>query len=545
MPARRPLSRLIACLCAIASVLAPNAALAAKVAVVSRAVGPGSDKAAALVGYYLRQQLTAEGTDEVVDLTQVLGNLERDKVLRRFSLAEGLFQKAREAFATLELDAADEALRGCIARYERHAGYVRDYKKVAEALMLLGAVRVLRGDERSGASLFEQAITVYPQIEPDPRIFNPAMRLQFSQTAERLGSRAKGTLSLSSSPGAAPVFVDGKFVGVTPVVVENVLEGRHYVRVEREGYRPWGKVMNVAAGSETDDNALLGPALHYDELEATTDKAVRALSADADQARAPTAQAVIDLVQADALLLTAVRLDGERVRVTAEKVANHERRPIKPSEHVFAYESRIETYEREVAVMLHNADLAPAASAVTSANAGPGAGTGAGGTAGVRTGGAKGSRRGRDELDKQLVATPTTPGRRSLTAKRVVAGGLTGLGGVSVVVGAVEYILAKRTHDAWARTPQSRLDASGKHLQQDVLSARGRNQALAGDILVGAGAVGVIAGILTWSLWHPDVTLDEVERPAPNRHAERAGLDLQLDVLPLAHGAMFAPSVHF
>jgi len=57
-----------------------------------------------------------------------------------------------------------------------------------------------------------------------------------------------GALDVESRPAGAQVFVDGKAVGVTPLVLSNVAPGEHDVRLEESGYRSWSSNVRVVAG---------------------------------------------------------------------------------------------------------------------------------------------------------------------------------------------------------------------------------------------------------------------------------------------------------
>jgi len=51
--------------------------------------------------------------------------------------------------------------------------------------------------------------------------------------------RAAGALAVDSRPTGARVFLDGKPIGTTPLMVPSVPAGDHAVRLELDGYRPW------------------------------------------------------------------------------------------------------------------------------------------------------------------------------------------------------------------------------------------------------------------------------------------------------------------
>ena len=54
-------------------------------------------------------------------------------------------------------------------------------------------------------------------------------------------------LSLDAAPWGT-VYVDGRSVGATPVVELPLAAGAHHVRVEREGYAPYERVIDAAPG---------------------------------------------------------------------------------------------------------------------------------------------------------------------------------------------------------------------------------------------------------------------------------------------------------
>jgi len=62
------------------------------------------------------------------------------------------------------------------------------------------------------------------------------------------GAESPGTLSIASDPAGAVVYVDGLFVGRTPVAVKELAPGDHRVRLIKDGYLENGRVVNVAAG---------------------------------------------------------------------------------------------------------------------------------------------------------------------------------------------------------------------------------------------------------------------------------------------------------
>ncbi|HUR32267.1 MAG TPA: PEGA domain-containing protein [Vicinamibacterales bacterium] len=60
--------------------------------------------------------------------------------------------------------------------------------------------------------------------------------------------RSSGSLMVDSRPAGARVFVDGRLVGTTPLLLDAIAVGDHGVRLELDGFNPWTATTNVAGG---------------------------------------------------------------------------------------------------------------------------------------------------------------------------------------------------------------------------------------------------------------------------------------------------------
>ncbi len=56
---------------------------------------------------------------------------------------------------------------------------------------------------------------------------------------------------VDSRPAGASVFVDGKMVGTTPLLLDAVTAGEHSVRLELNGFRAWTSGATVTGGERT------------------------------------------------------------------------------------------------------------------------------------------------------------------------------------------------------------------------------------------------------------------------------------------------------
>ena len=60
-----------------------------------------------------------------------------------------------------------------------------------------------------------------------------------------------GSLVVNSLPSGARVFVNGRSVGETPLVLRDQPAGSRAIRVALDGYEPWSSAVQVIADSET------------------------------------------------------------------------------------------------------------------------------------------------------------------------------------------------------------------------------------------------------------------------------------------------------
>ena len=118
-------------------------------------------------------------------------------------------------------------------------------------------VRVIRDgylpEERSVAVTRSQpAPSLLVPLEPRrPAAERPA------QSAS-LGDRPyTGMLVVESLPPGASVYLDNKPVGRTPLTLNGVTAGEHVVRLERDGYRRWGRSIRVVTAERNRVTASL------------------------------------------------------------------------------------------------------------------------------------------------------------------------------------------------------------------------------------------------------------------------------------------------
>ena len=122
---------------------------------------------------------------------------------------------------------------------------------------------VVRADEP------QQASTAVPQPAIDRAATDPVLVRAAVPTLTPIAAssrspaarvtRFSGTLALHSKPSGARVSINGKPVGVTPIVVSRLPAGSRVVRVTTDGYRPWSSAVRIVANQRNLVTATLDP----------------------------------------------------------------------------------------------------------------------------------------------------------------------------------------------------------------------------------------------------------------------------------------------
>ena len=66
-----------------------------------------------------------------------------------------------------------------------------------------------------------------------------------------------GSVDITSSPAMADITLDGKAVGRTPLLLDNLLVGQHKITVSKSGYQPYSATITIAEGKTATVNAAL------------------------------------------------------------------------------------------------------------------------------------------------------------------------------------------------------------------------------------------------------------------------------------------------
>ncbi len=121
-----------------------------------------------------------------------------------------------------------------------------DYEGVTDAYVKLAAAAFRMGEEKDAKAALLDLARFSPSYVLPPG-FPPVFQREFDKSKKRLEKQPKGTVSIEG-PAGSTAFLDGRDLGMVPVLEENVPSGAHYVKVEGSKSERYGQVLNVAGG---------------------------------------------------------------------------------------------------------------------------------------------------------------------------------------------------------------------------------------------------------------------------------------------------------
>ncbi|RMG11336.1 MAG: PEGA domain-containing protein [Deltaproteobacteria bacterium] len=233
----------------------------------------------------------------------------------------------RLAYENLELEDAISHFKEAAKRYAEALPYLDDLGELAEALAFLGAAHFLLGDRERAYQAFGAALRAKPDYEPDRRIFSPPLVEAFEGAKWEYSELPRGKLSVLSRPAGAEVVVDGVVRGATPLVVEDLPTGLHFVVVRDRGRFPVNERAKVTDVDPATLDVALQPGPRTALYESLVEQAVEASGArpqETGQEPAPTARSsalppalreLSRLFSAERLIFGRLVPEGDRIRL--------------------------------------------------------------------------------------------------------------------------------------------------------------------------------------------------------------------------------------
>lgn len=458
---------------------------------------PTGQKAAAVADAILHAKVRKARTLRLIEPGRVLSGDPRTREEETLERSRAAFADGRRAYDALNLDEAIARLGQAVNLYQQTGPLLGDAEELLNALVYLGSALTLRGSADEGESTFVELLTIDPAHQLDG--FPPAVMKTFENAAARIERAPTGSVEIYSTPPYGTVYLDGRFVGVTPVTLSDLVAGTHYLRIEKVGYTVHGAPLEISANQRITSQTRLRSMKKGVELR---DVSARCTEEVLQEGMGGNLRTLSRMLVADTLIFISVTQSGNDASFTGGVFdvptgtrITTERAVISVSSATFGTELDAYIGRLVKAAERGGTDEPEAGAGGGSESAfglAPGGGTGSvGGFAQSGGGGAAYS----GSMTNVPPGGATTQLEVKTSSEEYLGWTLIGLGAASVITGSVFGILAKGVHDDFQATSQASPDLRG-------ISDTGKTDALVADICIGAGVGTAIGGTIILLIAH-------------------------------------------
>lgn len=239
------------------------------VTVVAISLDATSRTEAARLAYWAEQSVARSGRLDLVRLTDALDA--QGKAAREAKAAEGAaaMKEGQTAYDELDTQKALQQFDAASRAFEA-SDLSRNFGDLSRARVMKAASQVANGESTAAQLEIRAVLAVDPRAQFSPNFFPPDDMAFVDKERKAALAGSTGTLSVSTEPVPAQVYVDGQFRGVSPVELKGLTPADHFVTVMAPGFE-----VEQRRAREGDTKLTLAPAASMRALQAITDRVVR------------------------------------------------------------------------------------------------------------------------------------------------------------------------------------------------------------------------------------------------------------------------------
>jgi len=175
----------------------------------------------------------ASGVEEVAEMRARLLGAAPGATLPELERA---YQGALAAFEALKFESSARTLRAIIEDLEKLPESAEAYQQWIRAHLRLGAVERVQKHGAPARAAMARVAEMEPAYAVDFVQYPPSFLLEFEEVRRQVLARPRRKLTIDSTGEIGRAFVNGKYVGTTPVTL-SLPAGRYRVGAERDGRR--------------------------------------------------------------------------------------------------------------------------------------------------------------------------------------------------------------------------------------------------------------------------------------------------------------------
>ncbi len=233
--------------------------------------------------------------------------------------AQPHLERSSEAFSRFDYAAATSELNEALSVMRPSARDPQGRRRLAELHMRLALVLLVHEERDAALEEIRTCLHLSAACAPDPALHPPEL---VALHAEAQSTAGTGAIRIETDPAGASVSISGSDALITPAEWNELPTGRHYVTIERDGFRPAVEIVPVTPGGSATRTVSL--TLGDEGVRAAA--ALRALQTDGSDTDPRWRVEALALGEADALLVVgnegprAFDGRGETIEVEGERL---------------------------------------------------------------------------------------------------------------------------------------------------------------------------------------------------------------------------------
>ncbi|RKH47446.1 PEGA domain-containing protein, partial [Corallococcus llansteffanensis] len=211
------------------------AATGPRVAVVAIALDPSLEGEALKLAHWAEQAVARSGRLELVRLTDALDTQGASARTAKAMEGNAAFKEGAKAYDELDTVKALQSFDTAVRAYEQ-SDLSRAFGLLSRARVMKAATQLANGENKAAELEMRSVLAVDPRAQFNPNFFPPESVAFVEKERKAQLEGAQATLTVTTQPVPAQVFVDGAFRGVSPVSLTGLTRADHYVTLVAPGY---------------------------------------------------------------------------------------------------------------------------------------------------------------------------------------------------------------------------------------------------------------------------------------------------------------------
>lgn len=189
------------------------------------------------------------------DLFGLPGDSDAELALKR---ADTGYQESLAAFNDRDYDDAERKLRATLKEYQKAAGAMTECGHYCDAIAMYGSVMNQRGEVDEARLSLLDLMALSPAYLLPSKVYGRDYISLRAKVGTSVSASLRASAMVKTRPAGARVYVDNSFVGFSPLNLPQVQAGKHLLRIERPGFKKFGRIVELSPEDQVISVDLVG-----------------------------------------------------------------------------------------------------------------------------------------------------------------------------------------------------------------------------------------------------------------------------------------------